>query len=274
MGGRRAVTRPGTRVTPSMFRCRRGAAVQAVAAFVIAGASGLAAEPRISVDLELVLAVDTSASVDSREFDLQMTGLADAFRDPVVIAAVRRPGGIAVALVQWGGPGSQAVSVGWAHVFDADSAARFADAVAGSRRLFLMEETAIAPLLYFAERLFDDNGFDGRRRVIDVSGDGPDNSGIDPSIMRDWVQSVHCSPLNENSCHNFLFDPGHSNSASAKFRVKNRGNTSGSTGGGSGGDSGDGGGTTGGTEKGRKKCNDGIDNDGDGLIDDDDLDCQ
>ncbi len=181
------MTRPGTRVTPSMFRCRRGAAVRAVAAFVIAGASGLAAEPRVSVDLELVLAVDTSASVDAREFDLQMTGLADAFRDPGVLAAVRRPGGIAVALVQWGGPGSQAVSVGWAHVFDADSAVRFADAVAGSRRLFLMEETAIAPLLYFAMGLFDDNGFDGRRRVIDVSGDGPNNTGFYPGIMRDWV---------------------------------------------------------------------------------------
>ncbi len=181
------MTRRGSRVTPSMFRWRRGAAVRALAAFVIAGASGLAAEPRVSVDLELVLAVDTSASVDAREFDLQMTGLAEAFRDPRVIAAVRRPGGIAVALVQWGGPRSQVVSVGWAHVFDADSAARVAATVAGSRRLFLMEETAIAPLLYFATGLFHDNGFDGRRRVIDVSGDGPDNSGIHPGIMRDWV---------------------------------------------------------------------------------------
>jgi PKD repeat protein len=63
-------------------------------------------------------------------------------------------------------------------------------------------------------------------------------------------------------------------SANASFRVKNRGNTSGSTGGDSGGDSGDGGGTTGGSEKGRKKCNDGIDNDGDDLIDRDDPDCQ
>ena len=154
---------------------------------MIAGGSGSAAEPRVSVELELVLAVDTSASVDSRQFDLQMTGLAEAFRDPRVIAAVRRSGGIAVTLVQWGGPGSQAVSVAWAHLFDADSAAGFAAAVAGSRRRFLIEETAIAPLLYFATGLFDDNGFDGRRRVIDVSGDGPSNTGVHPGIMRDWV---------------------------------------------------------------------------------------
>jgi len=65
-----------------------------------------------------------------------------------------------------------------------------------------------------------------------------------------------------------------SDSVVAIFRVKNRGNTSGSTGGDSGGDSGDSGGTTGGSEKGRKKCNDGIDNDGDGLIDEADSDCQ
>ncbi|MCH8335927.1 MAG: hypothetical protein IIC61_08570, partial [Proteobacteria bacterium] len=58
---------------------------------------------------------------------------------------------------------------------------------------------------------------------------------------------------------------------SATFRVKNRGTTSGSTGGGDGGDSG---GSTGGSEKGRKKCSDGIDNDGDGYIDGDDPDCR
>ena len=64
-----------------------------------------------------------------------------------------------------------------------------------------------------------------------------------------------------------------SDTASASFRIKNRGNTSGSAGG-SGGDGGDGGDTsTGGSEKGRKKCNDGADNDGDGLIDGDDPDC-
>ncbi len=170
-----------------MFRWRRGAAVRALAALVVAGGSGLAAEPRVSVELELVLAVDTSASVDAREFDLQMTGLAEAFRDPRVVAAVHHSGGIAVALVQWGGPRSQAVSVGWAHVFDADSAARFAATIAGSRLLFLMEETAIAALLDFAMGLFDDNGFDGRRRVIDVSGDGPNNTGMHTGIMRDWV---------------------------------------------------------------------------------------
>jgi PKD repeat protein len=61
-----------------------------------------------------------------------------------------------------------------------------------------------------------------------------------------------------------------SDPASASFRVKNRGNTTGSTGGDTGGDTG---GTTGGSEKGRKKCNDGIDNDGDGLIDGADPDC-
>jgi len=159
----------------------------AVAALVGAGAVGLAAEPRLSVALELVLAVDTSASVDAQEFDLQMRGLAAAFRDPGVVAAVRRSGDIAVTLVQWGGPQSQATSVDWSHVFDVESAGRFADRIAGARRLFLIEKTAIAPLLGFAMRQFYGNGFDGRRRVIDVSGDGPSNDGSHPGIMRDRV---------------------------------------------------------------------------------------
>ncbi len=170
-----------------MFRCRNIAAVCALAAVMIAGAPGLVAKSRLAVELELVLAVDTSASVDSREFDLQMKGLAAAFRDPGVVAAVRRIGSVAVVLVQWGGPLSQATSVDWTYVFDAESAARFADRIESARRLYLVEETAIAQALDFATRLFDENGFDGRRRVIDVSGDGPNNYGYHPDIVRDWA---------------------------------------------------------------------------------------
>jgi Protein of unknown function (DUF1194) len=62
------------------------------------------------VDLELLLAVDVSASVDSNEYSLQMSGIAEAFRHPDVIAAIRAsaPHGIAVALLQWAGPDEQA----------------------------------------------------------------------------------------------------------------------------------------------------------------------
>ena len=94
---------------------------------------------------------------------------------------------IAVTLVQWGGPLSQAVAVDWATVFDAASAARFAERIAASRRLYLVERTAIAHVLDFAMGLIDGNDFDGRRQVIDVSGDGPNNYGYHPDRMRDWA---------------------------------------------------------------------------------------
>ena len=66
-------------------------------------ASSAAAQSGRQVDLELVLAVDTSSSVSAQEFDLQMRGLATAFRDPAVVAAIQASGdlGIAVAMVQW-----------------------------------------------------------------------------------------------------------------------------------------------------------------------------
>jgi hypothetical protein len=161
----------------------------ALAALPVPGTAPGTAHAQVAVELELVLAVDTSASVDATEFDLQMRGLATAFRDPGIVATIRRaaPGGIAVSLVQWGGPLSQRLSVGWAHVDDAASAERFAARVEAARRAYVVEPTAIAHALNFAMELFAENGFAGRRRVIDVSGDGPNNYGYHPDAMRDWA---------------------------------------------------------------------------------------
>ncbi len=96
------------------------------------------------VELELVLAVDASSSVDAAEFDLQVGGLANAFRHPDVISAIHSVGadGIAVSLVQWSSPGEQNIAVDWTRVFDAASAARFADRIETSRR-HLLGTTAI-----------------------------------------------------------------------------------------------------------------------------------
>ncbi len=81
----------------------------------LAAAPGARAEP---VELELVLAVDSSFSVDREEFDLQMKGLARAFSDPRVIAAIRASGenGIAVCLVQWAGNWGQIMALDWTAV--------------------------------------------------------------------------------------------------------------------------------------------------------------
>ena len=159
----------------------------AVFAALTASAPVAAAAGERPVALELVLAVDTSVSVDHAEFALQMAGLARAFRDPGVLAAIAGTGpeGMAGALVQWGVGLQQDVAVGWTRVNDRASAAAFARAIEASPRLFIGNGTAITRALWFARRQLDDNGFAGRRRVIDISGDGRNNSGGGPGAMRD-----------------------------------------------------------------------------------------
>ncbi len=151
--------------------------------FCLATAPALAQR---AVALELVLAVDTSASVDAREFWLQMQGIARAFRDPGIVTAIQAAGsgGIAVLLLQWAGPGDQSISAGWDRVHDKASAARFASRVASAKRAF-RGSTSLDDMLRTAITLFTSNGYAGRRRVIDVSGDGRDNSGNHADWMRD-----------------------------------------------------------------------------------------
>jgi len=138
------------------------------------------------VDLELVLAVDASGSVDAYEFALQTRGIAAAFRDPEVQAALAATGdrGVAVVLVQWSGRRQQTVVIDWTRLFDVASAESFATRVEGTGR-FILGETAIGSALDFARELLAYNGFEGRRQVIDVSGDGPNNAGRDPGAARD-----------------------------------------------------------------------------------------
>ena len=82
--------------------------------------SGSASAQEEVVDLELVLAVDASSSVSAQEFDLQIKGLAEAFRTPQVMAAVQASGdlGIAVSLVQWSDSRKQTIAVDWSLVRD------------------------------------------------------------------------------------------------------------------------------------------------------------
>jgi hypothetical protein len=140
----------------------------------------------IPVDLELVLAVDVSGSVDPPEYQLQTRGLAQAFRDPEVLAAIQAPRrqGIAVALVQWSGRFQQALAVDWALIRDAPTAEAFARRIETMKRRF-QAETGIASALDFALRQLQQNRFDGGRQVVDISGDGPSNVGPDPGAVRD-----------------------------------------------------------------------------------------
>jgi hypothetical protein len=150
----------------------------------IAGAPGRArAEP---VDLELVLAVDVSRSIDAFEFDLQRRGYGDAFRSAQVLDAIRSGARqrIAVTLVEWAGAELQAVIVDWALIDDAVSAVSFADAVLYAPRPFA-GWTSISGAIDFAAAMFVNNNYEGARLDIDVSGDGINNSGRAASLARD-----------------------------------------------------------------------------------------
>lgn len=154
--------------------------------------AGLAVLPALdagaqtSVALELVLAVDASGSVDAGEFALQIDGLAQALTSQVVIDAIAAtaPRGIAVAVVQWAGPGHQVNAVKWRRVSDAASASALAADIRRAGRQ-MHGETAIAQALTFSAALIDSNDIVGDRRVVDVSGDGMTNFGPDPDLTRD-----------------------------------------------------------------------------------------
>lgn len=139
------------------------------------------------VDLELVLAVDASSSVSAEEFDLQMRGFADAFRNPAVAAAIRATGelGVAIAMIQWSDNRRQHVAIDWQHLTTAESAERYADLIDTTPRFLDGGGTAIGGAIEFGVRLIERNGFEGVRKVIDISGDGRANQGAQPAKIRD-----------------------------------------------------------------------------------------
>ncbi len=161
-----------------------------IAAVVLAGFAlwfpgpAARAEP---VDLELLLAVDVSPSINRQEYILQMRGLAQALRAPTVIAAIQSlaPDGVAMALLMWAGEGERRLVVDWRRLVDRAGAEAFADAVDQAPRLRSRGGTAIGDAIRHGAALIDGNRFVGRRSVIDVSGDGRANRGIDPAWARD-----------------------------------------------------------------------------------------
>lgn len=126
-----------------------------------------------SVELELVLAIDTSTSVDEREFALQTEGLANAFLHPDVVNAIRLAGprGVAVSVTHWAGQNRQATVVGWHLVRDGQDAAELAARIAAVPRT-IEGLTDIAGAIDHAAASIGSNAYEGERRVIDISGDG------------------------------------------------------------------------------------------------------
>ncbi len=149
-------------------------------------AAGRSAKADTPVDLQLVLAVDVSRSIDEVEADLQRRGYTEAMANDRVIDAIlsgehKR---IAVCYTEWAGTHYQMVVMDWSLIDSAAAARRFADKLAEAPRTS-QSWTAVGAALAFAGQRFDDSGYTSRRRVIDISGDGRTNDGPPAELVRD-----------------------------------------------------------------------------------------
>ena len=144
----------------------------------IAGGIAKGTDDLVEVDLELILAVDVSRSIDGDEHRLQREGYVAAFRHPDLLRAIRSGpiGRIAVVYFEWAGKRHQSVVVPWTVLGDGNDAEAFADALA-AQPILPEAGTSISASLMFAERIFDVSGARGLRRAIDISGDGANNDG-------------------------------------------------------------------------------------------------
>jgi hypothetical protein len=138
------------------------------------------------VDLLLVLATDVSRSVDDKEFKLQREGFATALVDPRVLRAIMGGpiGRIAVVFVEWGSEFEQKVVVDWAVVAGERDAQAVSQRILGAPRSY-WGRTSISAAIEFSLVLLARSPLQAERHVIDVSGDGTNNSGTDVTAARD-----------------------------------------------------------------------------------------
>ena len=136
-------------------------------------------------EVALALTVDISGSVDRDEYALQMNGLAGALRDPTVSEAlVSRKAKL--MLVQWTGTSRQIISVPWRQISDYNDVEAMAEAVEKAPRAWRNFSTAIGDALTFTSAQFEKVS-DCKRKVIDVSGDGYSNEGVEPLGLRNHL---------------------------------------------------------------------------------------
>lgn len=138
------------------------------------------------VDMHLLLAVDVSTSIDDGEFALQRRGYAEAFLNPAVIDAIRSGphGKIAVAYVEWATAGAEMLVVPWTVLSDTESGTLLAEEIQAAPRSF-KGWTSISGAIDFSVQVLAASPHTSERRVIDISGDGVNNSGRPSEQARD-----------------------------------------------------------------------------------------
>ncbi len=138
------------------------------------------------VDVELVLAVDVSYSMDMDELAIQREGYAMAIISPDFLKALKSgpTGKIAVTYFEWAASSDQKIVIPWRVIDGPESAGAVADEIVKAP-LRRASRTSISGAINFAMPLFESNSYHGLRRVIDISGDGPNNNGEPVTVARD-----------------------------------------------------------------------------------------
>ena len=154
------------------------AAVFAILGLALPGGALAQSDAATEVDAEIVLAVDASRSMDMQEFDVQRDGYAAALRHPDLMRAVTtgRLGKVAIAYFEWAAQAQDGKLIPWRIVDSPEAAASMADEIA-AMPASRARGTSISHALGFAAALIDDGRVEGGRRIIDVSGDGANNTG-------------------------------------------------------------------------------------------------
>jgi hypothetical protein len=168
------------------------------AAVLIAALVGRAgAEPvEVDVDVELVLMVDVSRSMGPAEIRIQRRGYAEALASDEVVDAILNSGigAIGVTYIEWGSSIFQRAVLPWT-IIDSRAAAEGAarrleqDLAPSMKKLrdtpYHLRQTSISGAIQHGQRELGRNGYEGLRKVIDVSGDGPNNDGDPVTLARD-----------------------------------------------------------------------------------------
>jgi hypothetical protein len=153
---------------------------------LVCSVAGERAQANDEVDIELIMAVDVSGSVDDDEAKLLRHGHVAALRHPQIIKAIQGGfiGKIAATYVEWAGYGHIETIVGWQVIKDKQSAESFAARILKAPYR-TAARTAISDMIMASIGSFEKNGFSGTRRVLDLAGDGANNFGIPVHAARD-----------------------------------------------------------------------------------------
>jgi len=169
----------------------------------VAAIAGLTALPvraqtpnPVSVAIELALLVDVSGSISTAEYNLQRQGYVNAFNDATIQNMIANtPGGVAVAYIEWSSGTQQSLQVPWTVLTTQAEVAAFATALSNVTRAF-SGNTGPGSAIAFGAASIANNNISSSFQMMDVSGDGTENSGIDTSDARDAALAAGIDRIN------------------------------------------------------------------------------